>query len=298
MGTAAVGSQAKLAFEPDSTDSPTFDTSSEPFEFLSESLALAETFNYNDGIRGTRSRHGERVALTQQTVSGSLAMQPTPVELDLLLPRILGAAESTDTFALAETLPTFAVLVDRVTRRFQYTKCRVSKATFSASEGQPLSLSLEIEGKAETVSTTAFPALSIDAGGIYVFSQGVLTLASTAYEIKSFELVIDNALATDRYMNALTRDQLPATDRIVTLNTTHPFSTDEVALYQTGAAGVAGSMVFTNGGVSTTFTLPNLKYPAQSPTVQGKGEIMLNLGGTAYKLGSTNELEVTHDSAP
>ena len=77
---------------------------------------------------------------------------------------------------------------------------------------------------------------------------------------------------------------------------TTPFTSDEVDLYNQALAGAAASLVFTNGGYSTTFSFAALQFPDRSPVVPGKTEIPLELHGTARKSGSTSELVVTHDS--
>ena len=97
-----------------------FDASSIPLEFISESFVENEERVDSEGIRGTRSRHGERVHAGLRRVGGSIVLNPSPGELDTLLPYILGAAESTDSFAVADTLPDFQLMIDRVAKVFTY----------------------------------------------------------------------------------------------------------------------------------------------------------------------------------
>ena len=42
-----------------------------------------------------------------RTIVGSVLLEPTPADLSIWLPRILGATASGSTFALASTLPSF-----------------------------------------------------------------------------------------------------------------------------------------------------------------------------------------------
>ena len=109
------------------------------------------------------------------------------------------------------------------------------------------------------------------------------------------ELVIDNSLNA-RFTNSLSATSITPQDRVITLKTTNPFTSDEVDLYGQSNAGAAGSLVFTNGGMSTTFTFATLQVPDVSPIVGGKQEIPLVLEMTARMSGSTRELVVTHDS--
>lgn len=291
-----MGHQAKLCMD---SVAP-IDTSSEPYEFVSESIQLVGSHRETDGIRGTRSHISENVSESTETVGGILTLHPTPVNLDNLLPRILGAAESVDVFALAETVPDFLVAVDRVTKVFTYSGCKVNRATFRSSAGNPLMLELDIQGKTESVGAAgSFPALTIGTAQPYMHHQAAVSLAGVGSRVvDNIEITIDNALALDRFYNSQTRTALPEQDRIITFSCDNPYSSDESALYDIALAGIAGTVTYTNGGVSTLFTFGILQGPPRSPVVQGKREIPLRLELVARMSGSTRELVVTHDSAP
>jgi hypothetical protein len=298
MAEASQGAQARLCMEPGAAPH-TFDASSEPYEFVSESVQKKGKILDTAGIRGTRSHHVARTRPGTYEVGGSITLHPSPADLDLLLPRILGAAESADTFNLAETLPAFGILIDRVAETFEYTDCKVGKATFKGSAGGLVELTLEILGAAE-ITGTAFPSLTLAtsaAAAPYVFSDGVLTLLSAARKLMDFELVIDNGLNA-RFTNSQSATSITPQDRTITLKTTNPFTADEADLYDQANEGAAGTLVLTNGAMSTTFTFAALQVPAMSPVVGGKQEIPLVLEMTARMSGSTRELVVTHDSAP
>lgn len=305
MGTPSIGTLGKLAIDVSTvTGISDFDGSSTQLEFISEELRYSEAQAYNNGIRGTRSRVAERVRISQGVVNGSIVLHPTPVELDVLFPLILGSAEVADSFTLADTIPEFGVLVERIAKRHVYTGCRVSRATFSGSQGQPITLRLDIEGETEVITATSWPGTipAINSGSPYIFADTTFSLSAdaSAAEVRSFEIVIDNGLITDRFMNSVTRTVIPAGDRVVSLNMSVPYTADEIDLYKQALAGAGGTLTLTNGGCSTVFTFGNLKTdPAQSPVIGSRGsEIMLGLQMKAYKTGSTMELAVLHDSAP
>jgi len=298
MADDSQGAQAQLCVEPGASPH-TFDGSSEPYPFVSEGLARADTLLDTNGIRGTRSHASERVRSGVYTVGGTILLHPSPADLDLWLPRILGAAESTDTFDLAETLPEFGVLIDRVAKTFEYTDCKVNRATFRSSvDGNGLlQLELDIVGKTE-VEDTSFPTLTLgtaDNDAPYAHHDSVVTLAGGAVDARSIEIVIDNLLEAS-FNNSRTATSITPQDRIVTVRTVHPFNSDVTGLYGTAAAGIDGSVVYTNGNMSTTFTFGQLQFPNESPLVSGKNSIPYTLNMTARKGGLTNELVVTHDS--
>lgn len=302
MTLASQGVAARFCTEPGSAPH-TFDASSEPFEFLSENVAKhASLFNPN-GIRGTRSPCYSRTRKGPYSVAGQVRMNVSPADLAIWLPRIMGANASGNTFALAETLPAFGCLFNRVAQTFQYTDCYVDKAVFrghaSTSGASPplIEMTLDILGTTEALGTS-FPAVTLDCTSIayqpFIFSDGVVTLAATSRPIMNFLLLIDNHLDA-RFTNSITATSITPLNRTVALRTTNPFTADELDLYDQAAAGAAGSLVFTNGAVSTTFTFAKLQVPARSPVVMGKQEVPLYLDMISREAG-TKELVVTNDS--
>lgn len=266
----------------------------EAFEFISETLKKVSTHYHSPGIRGTRSRHKSRVRETREAIAGSITMEPTPTEIDNLIERILGGTTAVGVTDVADTLPEFYVEIDRIAKVFEYSGCRVSRAVFSGSSGNPLQLVLDIEGETETVGNAGTAAsLSLPTDNIFVFSDIVLTLESAAREVSDFTLTIDNLLDADRYMNSLTRDEIYPLDREVTLACTVPYTTANTALYDAAIAGAAGSLVIADGSTTYTIDFANLKIPAESPEVPGKEEINLALNLASYADDSNSECKFT-----
>jgi hypothetical protein len=261
----------------------------EAFEFLTETLALTETQTHSNGIRGHRSRQKSRVRTTREAVAGSITMNPTATELDLLLPRIFGG----DTI-LADTLPETFITVDRVAKVFEYVKCVCGQGVISGSSGQPLQLVTDWEGETETVTNAGtFPEITPPTDGIFVFSDIVLTLDGTPREVDEFSLTINNLLSTELYRNAISREEIPAADREVTLSATLPYDTANVDLYDAAIAGAAGSLVFSDGSDTYTFILANVKIPAVSPNVSAKDDIPLAINANIFAEGDTLEIDWT-----
>lgn len=287
----AQGAQAQLAF-----DDSTFDVNSEQFEFVSETLRMVQTHVESGGLRGTRSRFEDRVRIGSERVTGAIVMNPTAAELDLIWPRALGGTTSLGVTALAETVPAFNVMVDRVTKVFTYSGCSVAALVISGAAGQPLTVTLELEGQTEAVGNAGtFPAITagIDTGNMFIFSDCTLTLAGAARKFSSFTLRLDNVLDTERFNNSLTREQIAAQDRRVTLEVDVPYTSDNSALHDAAIAGAAGSLAVSDGSVTYTFDFGNCKIPAESPVVAGRAEIQLPLRVNCYRDGANNELLVT-----
>ena len=291
--TAAMGYHAQLEI---SASNPV-DTR---FDFISESLGVDENFIDTNGLRGTRDRSIERVRQGIRHIGGQIRLQPTAVELAALLPWILGANASGTTYAIADTLQSRYVTVDRVSKVMTYNGCVIDRCTIRGSQGEPLDITLDVCGLDETVGNSGtFPSLSLDTTtGPFVFTDGVFSINSTTVNARSFELVVNNHIDRERFFNSLTAVSLIPMDRHVMLNTQLPYG-DASALYATGAGGVACTLTFTNGGTSLALTMPKVAFPRKSPTYQaGRAEVMLPLAGNAYKSGSTASLTATLDSTP
>jgi hypothetical protein len=267
----------------------------EAHEIISESLKKTGTILDTNGIRGTRSHASERTAAGTYTIAGQIVYEISPLILDLMLPRILGANASGTTFALADTLPEFDVLIDRGASRFIYGNCTVNKATFTGASGGLIRMTLDITGKTETLSATAFPTITAPVDPPYVFHQGVLTLVGSARSFASFETTIDNVLSA-KFYNSQSATNINPTDRIVSFKCETPYTSSEADLYNQALLGSAASLAITNGNRSLTFTYGKLQFPDMSPVIPGKGEIPLMLDGIARMTSTTRELVVTNDS--
>ena len=273
-------------------------TITEAYEFKSESLASERTVIKTAGMRGTRAQVFERVRQGTLAPGGSIVLEPTHAELINLLPRILGGAVIAKTVLLADTLPNFWVMVDRGAKVYTYNSCVCDKGIFRGSEGQFLELQMDVEGLTETIGAAGSftGGLTIDANPPWTFFDGVLTLNSVALPIFDFELTVDNMLKKDRFVNGQTRAFLMPMDRVVTLKITTPYSVAGSAFYDGVGASISGTLVFTNGAVTLTFTLEDTWFPAKkSPVLTRKDdEIKMTLEGQVFSTAGGSELTVSY----
>ena len=302
----AQGSQARLYVEPG--DSPhVFDGSSETYEFLYETLQKRGTIVGGNGIRGTRSAHSIRTREGAFEVGGRIAMNVDAASLDLWLPRMLGAAESSDVFALAESLPAFGVLVDKVTEKFEYKDCKVARwmlhGKAGPGDGDPdlLQLIVEIVGL-NRVTGTSVPAVSLSTAtntSPYVHSDCVFTFNSAARQVKEWWVLGDNHLH-QRRNNSLAATLLCPMDRTVAVRALLPYDSDTSNLLDQSVAGATGTIAITNAantGLTTTLTFGVLQLPkGGDPVVRGKTEINLEIDMIARMVSTTRELSINNDS--
>ena len=302
--TCSSGAQSRLLVD----SALPFDASSEAWDFLYYTVSKKQQLISKRGIAGTRSNLVERHKLSQYSVDGRVAFDVSTLLLDKWLPRILGAAESVNSFALAETVPAFQMLCDAVGAIYQYNSCYVNRAAFRSKadpEGTEslLELVVDIMGQTETLGSSwpaSPPTIPVTSNSVpFIFHEGVLTIGGTARPIKDFLLVVDNHLER-RWVNSVSATEICPNDRTIMLRVTCPFTSDEyTALYNNSSAddGIAATLVFTNGSFVTTFTMPGLSWADHGPEVRGKQEIDMPMDFLVLKKGTSAELTVTNVSS-
>lgn len=265
-------------------------------DFLSESISIVRDLPYGAGIVASRSERAERVKQGNSHIAGSITYNPTPLELTDILEYILGGAESVDVWNPAETLTAIYFSVDRITKVWVYNLCKIARATFRGAVGQPLSLTLDLLGKTETVNAAAsFPTISLDlTSNHYMFYELALTINSVVYKPKEVEIVIDNQLEME-FFNSQTPTNINETGRNVTISTSIAY--DAQTAYALTSAGVTSTAVWTTGNRALTISLVACHFPEQAPNVNARGELMLPLNGVCRKSGSTNEIVITNDDS-
>lgn len=248
-----------------------------------------------NALRGTRSHTSERVRQGTRRVDGSLVFAPSPVELDTLLYLILGTAEAADLFALAETVPSFYLAADRNGTLYNYSSCKVNRATFEGSEGTPINLAVEVIGTDETI-TGSFASLSADvASQPYVFHDATLSVGGQAYNFRRFALTIDNALEVV-YRNSATPTAIHATDRTVSVGLALPLGDASAAYASAVSSAVAVTLTFTNGARSILFSMPACHAPRAPIPFGIRGAIDFDWQGIARRTAASLELVTTSDS--
>lgn len=252
------------------------------YEFESCTLSKTSTLVASAGIRGSYARNKNRARHQMEKVSGQLVTQPSVAEIDLLLPWAFRAATATGVTTFTDTITDANtdryVVVDKVTKVMTYNEVKVAKVVIEGSRGEPIKWTLDLEGKDETVGNAGtFPSLECDYQNFFVMSDIAMTLAGVACEPESFRLTIDHMLDTERFLNSLTRAEIPSKDRMVTLEVTLPYDTVHLALHTLDADGDAGEIVMTDGTTTYTIDLTNVKTGRPPIEVPQRDEIKLVL---------------------
>lgn len=293
MGAPSMGHAAKIVMGDESDG-----IIDEGLEFISETLTEEIEFIGGQGISGEREMIEERIVEGLKDISGSIIFEPTPEEIDVMLPRILGGAKTVDDIDIAATLPEFIIEIDKVGEQFRFNNCKVASATFRMSQGEVWQVELAIIAKTITTigSITVVPIVQANP---YVFTESIFTFDSSSREINEIEFVVDNGLLDDIYRNSQTRTEIPEGMVGVTVNPVLPFTADELALFTKGVVGAAADVKLTKGGKSLTFEFGNVKFNGAGPQVgERDGEILYSPTGTSYKTSSAASIKAISDITP
>lgn len=272
--------------------------------FWHESIQFRNTIGVPDVITGSRTVPSERARFGPGIYGGWVYLPVSPKELDTLLPLILGTAEAADVFAVAETVPAFGVIIDKVTDIFGYLNGVVNQAIFSATQSGPgappnyLTLAMECFFKDEDGTVASFPNISLGTDATYVpyvFEDCVTTLDSIARSPISWAVMINNHIHRRHVANLKPVTLCPAR-RTVGARFRFPYDDDHDDLHGIARAGIAGNMLLTNGNMSTEFDFPCLQAPSNTPFIEGHEEIHIDVNFVARGLSTAKEIEVTNDS--
>lgn len=253
------------------------------------------------------------------------ANDTTPFD-DGILEYCLGA-NSSRTYDMANALDKwFHLTIDKVTRRYYFSSCKVNSFTISgeADSESPVKLSMNVTARIAADDATVFPSLA-SAGAPVYFKHMVASSASWFYlnafgtdgaldstdatNIKSFELACDNALKSDdKDSGSAVYVVEPARGgfRIVTLKVgiarylaSGPISS--LRTWKAAGTKLQGLLGFSDGSSTYLFYLPQMKITEGADfNVGGPGviegdvtfECFRNLNNTTHMSAVTDQLRI------
>lgn len=258
------------------------------------------------------SKHKDRVRTGIIVPKVKLTMQPTPEELDALLP-LWNFSESVDVWTPGEdfsSLTAFDLEHYKEADVTTYSNGLVDTVVLRAQKGaKPWALEMTVVfdnvSRADGASEMG-DSLTAATTAPYSLSDATLTLNSASEECQSVVSVFNYNLAV-QHNNSVTPTSIRPTDIDMFLGVDTPWTSDEVALLSafTGetagpttraVTGYSGSLAFSSGTKSTTITYHNLKLPqAKLPSVMGKEEIRNKMFFEAFGDSSNMPLTITND---
>lgn len=284
MSPLASGLAGQWGFVDESTYG-TFVAPTRFLEFLSESVKLERERIESNGIRaGRRILH--RWAPGVQRVTGDIEFELAPQGTALLWKHILGAVATSGAGPYTHTLTpgdlsgkSMTVQIGRpdiggTVRPFSYLGCKVATAELSLEVNEFVLMTVGLYGAHEDTGQALATASYPSGLSPFVFTHGSISLAGSAFDVRSASLSIDNGLATDRHFIRATtperpKEPLEADRRAITGTLTADFT--DLTAYNRFVNGTEAALVFTlNAGASaqTTITL-NVRFDGDTPEIGG-----------------------------
>ncbi len=293
------GFESRWAVYPTGT---VFDTSAPRFDFTGSSVRGHSEILDGMGRTGTRMRREDRTRWGLQKVDGTINIEPTPQNLHFFWKYILGS-QSSNNFTTNDSLPGFDLLADDFgtgSSAILFSELYVDTATFNFNSGI-LKVGMEVKGKTWT-SGQSYTSAALGTGTghtAYTLYDSVFTIKSAAREIENATLRIRNFLEV-KYRNSRTAASIRATDREVSLTAAIPNTAANLAAFFGDKSAASATIVMTsgaNGALSDTINLFNLKNFDDSPVMNEKNEIILNLTNSARGDSSNPDISVVNVAA-
>jgi hypothetical protein len=277
------------------------------FDFGRFGLGRRGTLSNYPGMRGTRSRFGNRTRVTAYSVSGPVEFpEITVAELAAILKYCLGGAPSGTSYPLADALPSCAVgFLKGGLRYYIFGGCIVDWWELNAGPGTPLGLTVNFMGTSRSVGAantapTGTTQDSVTQPLVFSDAAGAITIAGDVQNDLRFRLRVQNG-GTERRANALYPTAVYPTDRDAVIELSTGYG-DKPDLPELDPNGVAVTAVFTNGLTSFSVVLPCCQFPGDDSEVDaGRDEITFPLVGSprvAPGGASGSEIQLTLDSTP
>jgi hypothetical protein len=310
----AQGALGRLAMK-EGSGAIDFSTGASFFPFYRESIKKVGKIVHPDVIIGSREEVSERARKAPYFYGGWVVINLTPGDAATVFPWILGADASGTTFALAETLQSMGVLIDKVTGVHEFYNGVINRAIISGRQNGPggrpnwvtVAMQMYFRSYLAPGASESFPSPTFAVTGEYapmIFEDADnggtsrLVINGTAREVKEFTLDINNYVSP-RWVNALEPTALCPGRRTINLRTIHPYDSGTSNLYDPGVTlSGTNTLTFVNGATSVLFTFAGLNVDVETPEIRGKQEIDLVLNSAVRKVSSTSSLVCTIDSTP
>lgn len=279
-----------------------FSGSSVRFPVVRDTIGLDNEKLDGDGTTGSRSLYDVLTRDGNDKVGGQIEFQPTFNIFDTMLPYMLGANESSDSFAVADTLPDFDRLKDMAGKIVKHSGLKIAKSEITFGPGL-LKLVHDCVGKSETATGLSWSSAGLGVDTVkdrpYAFQDLTVTLNSGTRKIRQGTLTIDNKVEAIYSSGSVTAEEIqPTASRVVTLASTHPSSSTEWDELYSGSDGNSATLVlaYSDGTntATTTITLRKLRAPKKTPVFESKGEMMYVPVWQARHDGTNAEIVVTN----
>lgn len=259
---------------------------------LGINLMLRDT----NATRGTFNKDGTgRVRHSRTMITPHIHCEPSQAELLVLIPWVMGQAATgttTKTMSLSNTAYEHYVHWKPVAgEEVMLTGTVVDVGTFAASSGEPISVDLGLVARTYDDTRSDFPSLTPDqTSQPFLLTDLSLSFDGSTVQCREFSVSVNNGIDRSRFLNSLTLTRTQKLQRSITVTLDVPAG-DNTGLWNEGIEGAAMVATFTNSAQSKilTFTLPDIRFPGQSPTYPLGQEGFLRIQGEAYRTSGNAE---------
>lgn len=309
-------------------------------EVDSAPLTWTPTFIEPSGLRvGTKHKRASRVVQTRQSVGGSVELQHATRNMGTLWKMCLGSAVASPTLVSGTaykqvhqpgdfvgkslTLQLGIPESSGTIRPHTYAGCKIPSWTFSVSDGEVATLSLNVDGWTEATATALVTPSYVSAevfnfaqasvfklGGTATTTTGVVSIASgvtVPTVVKSFSITGTTPLANERYglgNSGIKREQLE--NDIPTITGSLAAEWDRTTFYDSFKSNTTtalqlsliGSQIAATGQFNTLdFVVAALKFKNASPSLSGPDVVQATVDFEVYHDEVNAPLQVTLISA-
>jgi hypothetical protein len=265
----------------------------------SEDIQLTHEHAYGDRIQASEEQVGG--IQVRRAVSGQITFGVSPQNATQWWECGLGGTSSP--YSGARPLSSLMLQIDREAGAVQASGCMISSMSFSSSQGgdsgAELKCAVTIEGKDIGACSAGSPTFT-SGDAPFVHSEAVFKLNGvTDDNITAFTTNIENNPALELYGSAQTRQEIPATKRVVTGSFTRMYESTTERNASMNNLPRTFQVTFTRGNRSFDIDVGKLRYDNRSAPLQGQSEyISETLNWTGYVDDTANEkdIEITVDT--
>lgn len=287
-------------------DESTFGTGVTPthfFEMLDESMAMDDRHVQKPTARGVSHA---RKCDSKAMASGDVSFQVAYTGLQKLFKHALGSSSVTGSgpythvISLSNALPTsFSLETNRnsaaIGTSYFYHGCQIQKMVLSQQPEDFLQVTFSIAAQDEIAASATSISLPTFTGVEWQHCT-VSINAESGYKVRSFEIELDNALATDRHQlgNPLIPGFGRSDKRTVKWKCQAEFDSGVIKALHAARTMVPFLVQYTDGTNSFEVLIPNAVIEKADGLVAGSGPLMLDLEGMGYLSSAQNdEIQIT-----
>lgn len=321
MPASGISGQFGIAAE---TTYGTYATPTRFVEIVSESLKLEANRIESNAIRANeRVLRNSRWFANKKQVGGDLEFEVASKGFGLFFKHWLGAVATTtapggtnakrhrctiaDTFGLNFTAQVGRPDTGGTVRPFSYLGCKVLSGSLSNSIDEFLKFRMSVDGADVTTAQGLASASYATADELLHYQGGVIKVGgSTVGTVKDIEIMVDNALKTDRYFigsGAIKKE--PVANGLVSVTGRMRLDFEDLTMYNRFANATTASVQATWTGLtalegaifpSVDVTMPVCRFDGDTPNLNGHDMLEIDVNFKSLYDGTNEPIQLDYIS--